>query len=145
MVPSELLPDAAADSGARDDPDVTVFICVSCRGEAAQTDRPGRALLDAVTTALSAGADATVAVRPVECLAVCKRPCTVALAGNGKWTYVIGDLDPTAHTGDVVAAALRYAVTTDGIIPWRERPQSFRKGVVSRVPPLGFRLPERGE
>ena len=30
---------------------------------------------------------------PVECLSVCKRPCTVALAAPGKWTYVVGDLD----------------------------------------------------
>ena len=38
-----------------------------------------------------------VAVQPVECLSVCKRPCTVALAAPGKWTYVVGDLDRETH------------------------------------------------
>ena len=127
------------------DPDVTLFICVSCKSTTATSEPPGRILFDAVTAVLGAQPGVGIGITPVECLGVCKRPCTVALAGRGKWTYVIGDLDPETHVGDVVAATLRYGATSNGIIPWRERPQSFRKGVVSRVPPLGFRLPERGE
>ncbi|MFC6050816.1 DUF1636 family protein, partial [Methylobacterium hispanicum] len=30
----------------------------------------------------------------------------------------------------------RYAGTPDGIVPWRERPEAFRKGVVARIPPF---------
>jgi len=77
-----------------------------------------------------------IALKPVECLSVCKRPCTVALAAPGKWTYVIGDLDRDAHLEDIVIGARRYAASQDGIVPWRERPLCFRKGVVSRTPPL---------
>ena len=78
------------------------------------------------------------ALRPIECLSVCKRPCTVALAAPGKWTYVVGDLNREAHLEDIVAAARRYAASPAGIVPWRERPLSFRKGVVSRTPPLAL-------
>jgi len=117
---------------------VTAFICVSCKGQDAAADIPGRLLFDAVTAGLRGRADRGVAVTPVECLAVCKRPCTVALAAAGKWTYVVGDLDPARHAGDVIAAALGHAAAETGIIPWRERPQSFRKGIVSRIPPLGY-------
>ena len=74
----------------------------------------------------------------MECLSVCKRPCTLALAAPGKWTYVVGDLDLATHADDIVDAATRYAATPDGIVAWRERPQSFRKGVISRTPPLAF-------
>lgn len=123
-------------------PAVTAFICVSCKAQDAAAGTPGQSLFDAVTAGLLGGPDRTVAVTPVECLAVCKRPCTVALAAAGKWTYVVGDLDPVRHAGDVIAAALRHAATETGIIPWRERPQSFRKGIVSRIPPLGYR-PDR--
>ena len=35
-----------------------------------------------------------LAVAAVECLASCKRPCTAAIASPGKWTYVVGLLDP---------------------------------------------------
>jgi predicted metal-binding protein len=52
---------------------------------------------------------------------------------------VVGDLDPERHAEDVIAAARGFAASDTGIIPWRQRPLSFRKGVVARVPPLGFR------
>ena len=77
-----------------------------------------------------------IALKAVECLSVCKRPCTVALAAPGKWTYVVGDLDRGLHLEDIVVGARRYAASPDGIVPWRERPLCFRRGVVSRTPPL---------
>ena len=113
--------------------EVTVFVCVTCKrpdnGEAL-----GRMLFDAV----SARAPGMVKVTPVECLAVCKRPCTIALSGPGKWTCVVGDLDHEQHADDVITAAQNFAATENGIIPWRQRPLSFRKGVVARIPPLNF-------
>ncbi len=75
---------------------------------------------------------------------VCKRPCTVALAADDKWTYIVGDLSPDANAQDVIAAAKSYGASANGIIPWRERPQSFRKGVIARVPPLAFRPEAQG-
>jgi predicted metal-binding protein len=125
-------------------PDVTVFICISCKGQEATTEKPGQFLFDIVTTSLSTRSDNAVTITPVECLAVCKRPCTVALAAAGKWTYVVGDLDPQTNVDDIITAAFSYRAAGDGIIPWRQRPQSFRKGIVSRVPPLGFRLEGQG-
>ena len=116
----------------------TVFVCISCRrqiGDDEQKfDHPGPALVDRVRDLLSD--DASIDVVPVECLAVCKRPCTIALAAGGKWTYVIGDLDNVAHCDDVVAAARAFAASANGIVPWKDRPQTFRKGVISRIPPL---------
>ena len=116
--------------------EVTVFICITCK--AADAREPlGRMLFDAVMDRLPDGG--AIAVTPVACLAVCKRPCTVALSGPGKWTSIVGDLNHQANADDVIAAALSHAATEEGIIPWRERPESFRKGVIARVPPLGFR------
>ena len=84
------------------------------------------------------GSEPGIVLKGVECLSVCKRPCTVALAASGKWTYVVGDLTCDTHLEDIVVAARRYAASPAGIVPWRERPLSFRKGVVSRTPPLVF-------
>ena len=117
---------------------VTVFVCVTCRGKDDDTARPGQLMFDALTDGLRAHAEAAVTDTPVECLSVCKRPCTIAVAAAGKWTYVVGDLNHLDHAEDVIASAIRYAATENGIIPWRERPRSFRSGVVSRIPPLGF-------
>jgi predicted metal-binding protein len=94
----------------------------------------GPGLLAALSERLAGAQD--IALRAVECLSVCKRPCTVALAAPAKWTYVVGDLTRENHLEDIVLAARRYAASADGIVPWRERPLSFRRGVVSRTPPL---------
>jgi predicted metal-binding protein len=118
------------------EPDVTLFVCVTCRPAEEEGVRPGKALFEALRKRLDGHAENNVALRAVECLSVCKRPCTIALSAPGKWTYVVGDLDIDANAGDIIDAALKFAATSDGLIPWRERPLSFRKGVISRVPPL---------
>ncbi len=119
-------------------PQVTIFVCVSCRQESDADGRPGAALLNSLRERLSAEDAADIRAEPVECLAVCKRPCTVSLVGESKWTYVIGDLDKDADADAVIASARLFAATNNGIIPWKERPDCFKKGVVSRTPPLGF-------
>ena len=120
--------------------DATIFVCVSCRrrldGAGDVFDEPGRPLVAALEEHISAKGLTGLKVEPVECLAVCKRPCTIALAANGKWTYLIGDLDAGLHLDEIVGAAESFAASANGIVPWKERPASFRKGVVARVPPL---------
>ncbi|MBV8107486.1 MAG: DUF1636 domain-containing protein [Hyphomicrobiales bacterium] len=111
-------------------PAATVLVCVTCKSAEGPA---GAALYNALEARL---ADEDIALRPVECLSVCKRPCTVALAAPGKWTYVVGDLSREANVEDIVTAARRYAAAPDGLVPWRERPLPFRKGVISRTPPL---------
>jgi predicted metal-binding protein len=125
----------------------TLYVCVTCRGAVsdenlmnpagqANPDEPsaGVRLFDALAAARSD--DDPVAIVGVECLSNCNRACTVALASEGRWTYVYGDLDPAASVGDILAGAALYARSQDGIVPWRERPAIFRKGVVARIPPL---------
>jgi predicted metal-binding protein len=80
-------------------------------------------------------ADPAVRLVPIECLGVCRRPCTVAFSAPGKWTYVYADVDPAAGAADVLAAAGRFAASADGMVPWRERPASLRQGLIARVPP----------
>lgn len=121
--------------------DLTIHVCTACRRVRADLaegyDQPGFGLTEALSERLSASEGVTVLA--VECLAVCKRPCTVAFTADGKWTYLVGDLDAETHLDDIVCAARAYAASANGIIPWKERPQPFRKGVVARVPPLAGR------
>ena len=122
--------------------DLTIHVCTACRRARADLpegyDQPGLALAERLSAELKAK-DSTISVLPVECLCVCKRPCTIALSADGKWTYLIGDLDTDTHLDEIVGAAEAYAASANGIVPWKERPQSFRKGVVARVPPLPAR------
>ena len=122
--------------------DLTIHVCTACRRARADLpegyDQPGLALAERLAAQLAARGS-TIAVLPVECLAVCKRPCTIALSAEGKWTSLIGDLDTETRLDEIVGAAEAYAASANGIVPWKERPQSFRKGVVARVPPLPAR------
>lgn len=114
---------------------VRIVVCVACRDALDAERRPGAAFLDALRARL-AERNLDIATEPVDCFAVCKRPATVALAARGKWTYVIGDLDAQTHIDDLIDSALHYSAAENGIVAWKDRPICFRKGVVSRTPPL---------
>jgi predicted metal-binding protein len=111
----------------------TLLVCVTCKSDEGPM---GPSLFEALRERLAAEPD--IALKAVKCLSVCKRPCSVALAAPGKWTYVVGDLKRESHLEDIVVATRRYAASVEGIVPWRERPVAFRKGVVSRTPPLAL-------
>lgn len=124
--------------------EVVVHVCVTCRpaGQPDHPERPGARLFAALTQALAArGGDLPLRVEAVECLSVCKRPCTVAVSAPGRWTYVYGDLDPAASADVILDGAALYARAPGGVVPWRDRPQAFRKGVVARIPPLAAARP----
>ncbi|MGJ5617936.1 DUF1636 family protein [Sulfitobacter sp. MF3-043] len=114
---------------------VTLHVCTTCRaGEVLEEDapRPG-ALLHAALS--GATAPDGVNIVGVECLSACSQGAAVALSEPGKWTYVYGRLTKD-DAGDILAGAAAYAATTDGLVPWRERPVIFRKQSLARIPPM---------
>src|ERR1044072_7705337 len=118
-------------------PDVTttiLYVCVTCRGNPPAADdapaalRPGARLLAAVEQKLSAdGGDKGIAVVPANCLSNCPRGCSAAVSASGKWTYVIGDLDPDRHARDVIDFAPLHRAHAEGVPEWRDRPEHVRK------------------
>ena len=115
---------------------VELLVCSTCRrGEPADAEapRPGAQLHAGLTgSALPDG----IEVRSVECLSNCSQGCTIALRSPGRWTYVYGNIDPETQVETVVDGVTRYAATADGLVPWRERPQHFRKNCIARIPPI---------
>lgn len=108
-------------------------MCVKCarglavpEGEAA----PGARLFAALAAAAPG-----LQVRAVECLSNCPRGCSIALRGPGRWSFVYGDLNETDHVAIILDGARRYAAAADGLVPWRERPEHFRKHCIARIPP----------
>ena len=116
---------AAPESG------VCLRVCVAC-GEG--TGDAGRHLYDALAAAAAGLPEVTVA--PVDCLAVCDRPVTLAFQAAGKWSYIVGGADPERDLADILAAARAVAASPHGIPAMSERPPFFRKGVIARVPPV---------
>ena len=55
--------------------------------------------------------------------------------GPARWSYVYGRLAP--DMADIaVDGVTRYHHAADGLVPWRERPEHFRKNCIARIPPL---------
>jgi predicted metal-binding protein len=75
-------------------------------------------------------------VVPVECLSNCTRSCTAAVAAPGKWTYVVGHLDPEQNVEDMLQFARLHGASADGLTVWRDRPVHVRKNTIARVPPM---------
>ena len=114
----------------------TIYVCTTCRppGEPDSAVRPG-GLLATATVAAAAGTE--VDVRPMRCLGNCSRSASAALRANGSWTYVFGGLDASCAEALIEGARL-LAGAADGILPWRGRPERLKRGMIARIPPLGF-------
>ena len=113
----------------------TLFVCATCKADqiVSEGGQPlGAQLRDAL---LAADCPAGVTIKAVDCLSACSQGCSVALQARGKWGYVYGRLTP-ADVPDILAGAAAYAASSDGIVPWRERPVIFRKQSLARIPPL---------
>ncbi len=114
----------------------TIYVCITCRGPGGvAVDPPPGELVAAATVAAARGTSVTV--RPIKCLANCARGPSAALRANGSWTYLFGGLDPACAQA-LVTGARMLAAAPDGILPWRGRPEVLKRGLVGRLPPLGF-------
>ena len=126
----------ALDHTAARDAVPVIYVCITCRqaGEPDREPRPGVLLADATERA----AEGTeVEVRRLRCFANCSRGPSAALRAHGSWTYVFGGLDETCAEALIVAARM-MANAPDGILPWRGRPERLKRGLIARVPPIGF-------
>lgn len=120
--------------------DACLSICFRCKPEGwpgdADARRPGADLADAIEAeATRRGIDLEV-LRDVRCMSQCKRPCVVAFSGEGRFTYLFGDLDPARDAAAVLDAFALYRTRPDGFMERFERPGVLQAGILGRVPPL---------
>ena len=112
----------------------TVIVCITCRRPTDPEDfpRPGLAFAAAVAEAAK---DTGVRIKRVRCLANCKRGLSAAVRREAGWTYIFGDLDPATAAPALIAGARLFARADNGVMPWRDRPQPLKTGLIARVPP----------
>lgn len=113
-----------------------LLVCVKCRAPGAapeDTPRGGAQLFEALS-----GADLPdgVALKAVDCMQNCEQGCTVALRGSGRWSYIYGHVQAAQDVETLLTGAALYRETADGLIPWRARPDLFKKNCIARIPPL---------
>lgn len=112
----------------------TLHVCTTCRTgltlEPGDTP-PGQFMFDAV----AALAGSSVDLRPVKCLSLCDHGCAAALSMPGKWSYLLGRLDPSM-AADLLTYAETYAAHPTGTVLPSRRPPSLARVVLGRLPAL---------
>lgn len=116
---------------------VELLVCIKCKRGSDVSDegeRPGTALFEALAQRqLPEG----VTLTPVECLQNCDSGCSAAMrGGDSRWTYVYGNLHETSDPDLLIEGIALYRDTDDGLIPWRQRPEHFKRNCIARIPPL---------
>ena len=139
----------------------TVLVCITCRAAAdadtsaaptldadavavdsaadvlvADEPRPGLVLAEATATAAANASD--ISVQRVRCLGNCGRGLSAAIRCDNAWTYVFGGLEAPRDGLTLIAGARLLAGAADGIMPWRDRPEPLKRGLVARIPPSSF-------
>ena len=133
MKVDDISPIGAAAIAPADLSAVTVVVCATCRDVSGSDAHPRAGAILARNTKTAAGDEVRVAT--VECLGNCKRRLSAAILRENCWSYIFGDLS-TDSGPDLVAGAKLFAGSADGLIPWRGRPDSLKRGLVARIPPL---------
>lgn len=111
---------------------VIVSVCISCKASDGSGVVVGPEMFEATQAALG---EAGLMVRPVQCLGVCKRPATVAVTSPDGYTFLFGDLQTEGGTAALLSFVQSYQKSDYGLVPWRERADVLRKGMIARVPP----------
>ncbi|WP_306031176.1 DUF1636 domain-containing protein [Stappia sp. MMSF_3263] len=118
-----------------------IVVCTTCRNRETR-EQPGTKLATLLEAELSGVGFESFEVSVVACMAGCDRPCAVAFQGDGKASYLFGDIEPGRDGDALVAFARQYAELDDGWCSSIQRPEGLKGKTISRIPAL---LPHRKE
>jgi predicted metal-binding protein len=116
----------------------TITVCITCRATGDPMDSPRAGMALANATAVAATGVCDISVQRVRCLGNCNRGLSAAIRCDNAWSYVFGGLEPARDGPSLIIGAQLLAQASDGIMPWRGRPDSLKRGLIARVPPLNF-------
>jgi len=130
---------AGTDTSGTGAPDANIPGTDAAGADTPSADAPRAGLALAEATAAAAAGDTDISVQRIRCLGNCSRGLSAAIRCDNTWTYVFGGLEPTRDGPSLVIGARLLALAADGIMPWRGRPESLKRGLIARVPPGNFR------
>jgi predicted metal-binding protein len=112
---------------------VVVFVCETCRSATQDPAAPREGAVLAQN--LSEHSEPGIEVKSVACLANCKRGLSATIQSSTGWSYIFGDL--TTESGDdLLTGARLLSRSVDGLMPWKGRPDSLKRGMIARIPPF---------
>ena len=77
-----------------------------------------------------------ITIKPVSCMAACRRSCTVTLAADDKLTFILERLVPLESAPELLKFVEQYINTPQGKVPYRERSRPIQQATSFILPPL---------
>jgi predicted metal-binding protein len=126
----------------------TIFVCTTCASKWENGRRVGESGGEKLLKRLQADylnweSNPEFVIQPVECMSACSRSCVVSFAAPGKNTYLFGDISPeltSTEVDGVFNCATKYYLHPEGSLPWSERPEPLKKGILARIPAVSVPL-----
>jgi predicted metal-binding protein len=118
---------------------VELIACVTCGSAEREThgSTRGERFFAELQAARESLGESPIAVSSTRCLWACTRPCAVHARAPGRAGYMLCDFEPTPDAArGVLEWAEMYAASSDGAVPFKERPQAVRGHFLCRVPPV---------
>ncbi|MEA5617673.1 DUF1636 family protein [Cronbergia sp. UHCC 0137] len=119
----------------------SLFVCTTCGSQWQDGKRIGQSQGEQLLQQLQKLAKHSdlhdqFCIQGVECMSACSHACIIAFAAPAKFTYLFGDLTVDISTSAILECASQYYAKADGLLPWSERPEPLKKGILAKIPPL---------
>ncbi|MDH6057630.1 DUF1636 domain-containing protein [Umezakia ovalisporum] len=121
-----------------------IFVCTTCASKWENGKRVGESGGEQLLKQLQLDyfnweLNTEFVIQPVQCMSACNRSCVVAFASPNKSTYLFGDISSdlsTTELAGIFQCAGKYYAHPQGSLPWSERPQPLKKGILASIPPV---------
>jgi predicted metal-binding protein len=119
----------------------TLFVCTTCASVWQDGKRVGESagqqlLQQLQQLAQTWGLQNQFSIQGVECMSACSHACVVAFQAEEKLTYLFGNLAVDDSASAILQCATQYYTKPDGLLPWSERPEALKRGILAKIPPL---------
>ena len=129
----------------------TMFVCTTCASKWQNGKRVGESGGEKLLKRLQPDylnwqLNTEFVIQPVECMSACNRSCVISFACPGKTTYLFGNLSPNLNPAEIKGVfdcASKYYNHPEGSLPWAERCEPLKKGIVARIPAIEVAVEEK--
>jgi predicted metal-binding protein len=132
----------------------TLFVCTTCASVWENGKRVGESGGDRLLQQLQLvyqnwDLRTEFTIQPVACMSACDRACVISFAAPGKHTYLFGDLahdlaSPNLAIDAILTCATKYLAQPQGLLPWADRPEPLKKGILAKIPPYSYSSASEG-
>jgi predicted metal-binding protein len=119
----------------------TLLVCSLCRFSETQNKKHGLSGGQYLIEELQKGLESSdlsdrVIIKPVSCMAACRRSCAATLAAADKLTFIFNQLAPIESAPELLQFIEQYVTTSQGKVPYRERSRTIQQATAFILPPL---------